>query len=196
MCPLLTPLRDASGALRHSTAAGIGVAAMCILLAAACTNTGRDHADTARSAPPIAPSVSIRPGLIPARDSVSAHAITWDVAQVVARLRSAGVRVRTDGAARETFMSVRGMQLVAPAATLEVYIYGDAIAAARDIDKFDTLKVSANGQRLVWKKPPAIVTDNNAVILVHTDDDALRKHIRDAFSPAEHFSTGATRDSS
>ncbi|MEP6991179.1 MAG: hypothetical protein ABJA80_09640 [bacterium] len=93
-------------------------------------------------------------------------------------------------------MSVRGLQLVAPAATLDVYIFGDAIAAARDIDKFDTLKVSANGQRLVWKKPPAIITDNNVVILVHTDDDALRKHIRDAFSPVEHFSTGATRDSS
>ncbi len=63
-------------------------------------------------------------------------------------------------------------------------------------DSFDALEVSANGQRLVWKKPPAIITDDNAVILVHTDDDALRRHISDAFNLVEHGNhSGASRDS-
>ncbi|MDQ2667681.1 MAG: hypothetical protein M3Z05_16940 [Gemmatimonadota bacterium] len=185
---LLWTSHKASGAVQRTVAARIGMVATCTLLGAACTDTAKNHTDTTVSAATIAPPVPIRAGPLPARDSVSAHAITWNAAQVVDRLRSAGVNVRTDGAAREPFMSVRGVQLVAPQATLEVYIYGDAIAAARDIDKFDTLKVSANGQRLVWKKPPAIITDNNAVILVRADDDAVRKHIRDAFNAKEHFS--------
>ena len=66
-----------------------------------------------------------------------------------------------------------------PGAELEVYLYGDANAAAPDIDRFDRLTRNPGDSRLVWKKPPALVSANNMMIMVLTADAALRERVRD-----------------
>ena len=125
----------------------------------------------------------IAAALLPAVDSVSAHAPTWSMDLVLGALRSAGLAPVERGAVRESFLDVPGRLISIPGAELEVFIYGDAIAAARDIDRLDTLAVSPRGTRLVWRKPPSLVTSNNLVIIVLTDSPAARARVREVFRP-------------
>lgn len=82
------------------------------------------------------------------------------------------------GPVREPFFGVQGTLVNIPGAELELFVYGDAIAAGRDIDGLDTLTVSPHGRRVVWRKPPALVTSNNLVTIVLTEDPAVREQVR------------------
>ena len=115
---------------------------------------------------------------VPARDSVSAHPVDWTVALVVERLKSAGLSPTLGGPVQQKHMAVPGMRILIPGAALEVYLYGDANAAAPDIDRFDRLTRTPGESSLVWEKPPALVTANNMVIMVLTGDAALRERVR------------------
>ena len=115
---------------------------------------------------------------LPPRDSVSAHAPTWDLDLAVGALRSAGMRPVVQGLVREGFLDVDGTLVNVPGAELELFVYGDAIAAGRDIDRLDILTVSPRGRRVVWRKPPVLVTSNNLVTIVLTEDPAVRTQVR------------------
>lgn len=158
------------------------VAIVGVLSLAACRGSGRDAtADSSASAvkAPIGTSTPrIAAAPLPAADSVSAHAPTWSMDLVLGALRSAGLTPVERGAAKESFLGVPGRLVEIPNAELEVFIYGDAIAAARDIDRLDTLAVSPRGTKLVWRKPPALVTSNNLVVIVLTDSSATRARVR------------------
>ncbi len=115
---------------------------------------------------------------VPARDSVSAHPVTWTVEFVLERLGSAGLSPTLAGAVQQKHMAVPGTRVLIPGAELEVYLYGDANATAHDIDRFDRLMRMPDGA-LMWEKPPALVAANNMVILILTADAALRERVRE-----------------
>jgi hypothetical protein len=115
---------------------------------------------------------------VPARDSVSLYPVTWTVDLVLERLSTAGLTPTRAGPVQQKHMRVPGTRVLIPGAELEVYLYGDANATAPDIDRFDQLMRMPDGV-LMWKKPPALVTANNMVILVLTADAALRERVRD-----------------
>ena len=158
-----------------------GRSALLFALAISCGSPGADadvgarvpkvHAADSQAPPP-------RPAALPPRDSVSAHAPTWDLDLAVGALRSAGIRAVVAGPVREPFFGVQGTLVNIPGAELELFVYGDAIAAGRDIDGLDTLTVSPHGRRVVWRKPPALVTSNNLVTIVLTANPAMREQVR------------------
>lgn len=157
------------------------VATIGALPLAGCGRPGHDSSvDSAASAnvPGTSTTPRIAAAALPARDSVSAHAPTWSMDLVLSALRSAGLTPVERGAAKESFLGVPGRLLEIPGAELEVFIYGDAIAAARDIDRLDTLAVSPRGTKLVWRKPPALVTSNNLVVIVLTQSADTRARVR------------------
>lgn len=152
-----------------------------LALAVACGSPGAD-ATVERRVPQVSAVDSQRSALravaLPPRDSVSAHAPTWDVNLAVGALRSSGMRPVVQGTVQESFFGVAGTLVKITGAELELFVYGDAIAAAHDIDGLDTLTVSPRGRRVVWRKPPALVTSNNLVTIVLTADPAVRKQVR------------------
>ncbi|CAN5197566.1 hypothetical protein BH09GEM1_BH09GEM1_40160 [soil metagenome] len=114
---------------------------------------------------------------VPAHDSVSLFPVTWTVDFLLERLASAGLSPTLAGPVQQRHMAVPGTRVLIPGAELEVYLYGDANATAPDIDRFDRLMRMPDGA-LMWKKPPALVTANNMVIVVMTTDAALRERVR------------------
>jgi hypothetical protein len=146
----------------------------------ACGRASQDRptdsgASDARGKPlPVANPV---PSNVPARDSVSAHAVDWTIDFLLERLASARLSPTLAGPVKKKHMVVPGTRVLIPGAELEVYLYGDANATAQDIDRFDRLMRMPDGA-LMWEKPPALVTANNMVIIVLTADAALRERVR------------------
>ncbi|MEP6991273.1 MAG: hypothetical protein ABJA80_10110 [bacterium] len=154
--------------------------AVLLVMQIACGRDSQDRrADTAVSdakgtSLPVADSVL---SAAPARDSVSLFPVTWTVDFVLERLASAGLSPTLAGPVQQKHMAVPGTRVLIPGGELEVYLYGDANATAQDIDRFDRLMRMPDGA-LMWKKPPALVTANNMVIVVLTADAALRERVR------------------
>ncbi len=151
-----------------------------LVMQIACGRDSQDRrADTVasdakgKSFPVVNPELSA----VPARDSVSLFPVTWTVDFLLERLASAGLSPTLAGPVQQKHMAVPGTRVLIPGAELEVYLYGDANATAQDVDRFDRLMRMPDGA-LMWKKPPALVTANNMVIVVMTADVALRERVR------------------
>ena len=158
----------------------------CVMLEAACGSPRHDReaesAEASHRADSVAPAASYtatnpESSVIPARDSVSAHPVDWTVDLVMQRLSDGGLKPALQGPVTAKHMSAPGTSVQVPGAELEIYLYGDANAAAPDIDQFDRLMRMPDGA-LMWEKPPAIVTSNNMVILIVTSDATVRERIR------------------
>jgi hypothetical protein len=152
-----------------------------LILAAACGGPGADAGVEGRSTAARAadsPVATPRVAALPPRDSVSAHAPTWDLDLAVGALRSAGLDPVVRGPVREPFLGVAGTLVEVTRAELELFVYGDAVAAGRELDGLDTLAVSRRGRRIVWRRPPALVTSNNLVTIVLTADSDVRERVR------------------
>jgi hypothetical protein len=160
----------------------------CVMLVTACSASDRraDSAVARTRADSLAPprsytALNPESSAVPARDSVSARPVAWTVDLVVQRLSSGGLDARAGSAVKVKHMNVGGTRVQLPGAELEVYLYGDANAAAQDIDRFDRLMRMPDGA-LMWAKPPALVTANNMVILIVTADPAVRERVRRALN--------------
>jgi hypothetical protein len=119
-------------------------------------------------------------------DSIAAHAVTWDLAAVVTALRRVGTSpVRAQQEIRQPFLSVRGALLKIPGADVQVFLYGDASAAAADVARLDTVRVAPPTMMVNWLARPHLVVDNNLVAIVLTDDEELASRVRHALSASE-----------
>jgi hypothetical protein len=162
----------------------LAVAAGAVILLVACGAPGGgrgavgDSAGARAGARPSRADSAVSPVLaaVPAPDSVGAHPVDWTVDLVLQRLASGGLSATPAGPVTARHMRVQGTRVVVPGAELEVYIYGDANAAAQDIDRFDRLMRTPDGA-LAWNKPPALVTSNNMVILIVAADAAVRQRV-------------------
>jgi len=85
-------------------------------------------------------------------------------------------------------MLVPGTRIRIADAELEVYLYGDASAGARDIDRFYTLSPTASGEGVRWSKPSALVAANNLVIIVRNASEAVREQVRSAVDGSHVYS--------
>lgn len=108
-------------------------------------------------------------------DTVSPYEGVWDLATVRGHLARAGVTTQEAGEVRQAFMGARGVRLRGESGELQVFVYADAGARARDTDRLDSTAlavpaVSGGGQRSA-----SIVAANNvAVIVVGPDSSLLR----------------------
>lgn len=121
----------------------------------------------------------------PPHDTAAVNAAMWDVARVTGRLRTAGLSVvQGADAVRQPFMSVRGALIrvgnggVARDAEVQVFVYGDQLARARDTDRLDPVRVAPPTAMVRWRVTPALIVDNNLALIVLASDAALRSRIR------------------
>lgn len=125
----------------------------------------------------------------PPHDTAAAHAFTWDAASVQANLHDAGfASVMEAGTVQQPFMSVRGALLrVAhadparnpmPEAEIQVFVYGDQVARARDTDRLDPVRVAPPPTTVSWRVFPELIVDNNLAMIVLASDPSMRSRVR------------------
>lgn len=114
----------------------------------------------------------------------------WRLCSVLDRLDRAGLAPQpgTD-TVRRSFFSVPGQRIRIGRGTLEVYVYPDHDAMARDVRRLDSASASPPGEHVDWPTPPTLITSNNlAAVLLSSNERAIER-VRDAITaglpPAE-----------
>ena len=102
----------------------------------------------------------------------------WTLANLEQVLRKNGMNPVREGAVRQPFMGGEGVLYRVGPAELQVYLYADAGAVARDTDPLDTARVAPPNMQVSWRMPPTLIVDNNMAAILLTSDDALRRQIR------------------
>lgn len=125
------------------------------------------------------------------RDTIAAVQIQWTLAEVLDRLRVDGIPGELQGEIRQPFLAVPGALVTLPGAEVQVYLYGDAGAAGRDVARLDTARVSPPNMMITWTAPPSLIWHNNLVVIVLTRDEQLRARIRRSLRPGAHESAPA-----
>jgi hypothetical protein len=104
----------------------------------------------------------------------------WAQCSVEKRLEDAGFVPRPDQDAPE-----RRAGFAAPVlgytlgrARLEVFIYGDAAAAARDLAALDTVRVAPPGERGDWGGPPHLMRSANLIAVLVTLNERQAERVQ------------------
>lgn len=157
--------------------------------AAACTDdTTRRSGDSALTDSPL-PSIPAREttAIVPQPlPEVAARRMRWDVPAVAAALEAAGLVRR--GAAEpvtESFLSAPGSRIrfshhEGGKAEIQAFIYGDAGAVARDLEGLDTVRVAPRSRNIEWRVPARLITDNNLILILLTENSRIREIVRQA----------------
>lgn len=110
-------------------------------------------------------------------DTVAPFAGVWDVTTLQGHLERRGVVTSDMGAIRHPALAPPGVRLRSAAGDLQVFVYADAGARARDIAALDTLALRSapNGERL------SLVAGDNVAVLVAPHDTSLRQAVQGVF---------------
>lgn len=126
------------------------------------------------------------------RDTIAAVQVQWTIAEILRRLRSDGIAAEPGAAeVRQPFLAVAGTLISVPAGEIQVFLYGDAGAAGRDVARLDSTRVAPPGTMITWMAPPSLIWHNNLVAIVLTRDAGLRARIAKALRPGAHESVPA-----
>ena len=148
---------------------------LCIALAAISACSGSKDREARETIPPT-PATTGRP-----KDTVAgASRLQWSLANVEEALHRNGLNPIRAGLVKQPFLGADGTLYHIGAADLQVYLYADAGAVARDTDPLDTVRVAPPQLQISWRMPPALIVDNNMAAILLTRDDALRRRIRAA----------------
>ena len=149
------------------------------IVLAGCGNEVKERRDQ----PPVAP-----PGGAPAAkptDTITASPVQWSLGNLETTLRKAGLNPVRRGVVRQPFLGDEGMAYQVGSAELQVYLYADAGAVARDTEPLDTTRVAPPTMQITWRMPPALIVDNNMVVILLTRDEVLRRRIKAAIKEGD-----------
>ncbi len=91
----------------------------------------------------------------------------WDVVSLEKRLDLQGMAPRKQLApARHSFLSVEGSTYLIGNAELQVFLYGEAAAANRDVAQLDTIEVARLGEKGRWPTKATLIRNNNLVAIL------------------------------
>jgi len=162
----LYPIRSMSPIRRYRS-----LASAVLLASAACTNDARQadsvRADSARRA-----SVG---ATLPRAASAGAPTDAgpnglWSTASLEKRLDLQGMAPRRLPApVRHSFLAVAGTAYQLGNAELQVFIYDDTAAVARDVSRLDTITVSPLSEPVQWPKKATLVTNANLAAILLSD---------------------------
>ena len=110
-------------------------------------------------------------------DTVNPYEGVWDLAMVRGHLARAGVETIEAGEVRQPFMGARGTRLRGDGGEIQVFIYADAGARARDTDRLDSTAIVLPGDRPDTPQRAALVTANNLAAIVVGEDSTLLESV-------------------
>lgn len=163
------------------------IALVCLLFSGeACTERDRKEGDAAAS-DSLSPGVAARETIAVVPDplpEVAARRMRWNVGAIIEALEAAGLQQRgAPQSVAESFLSAPGNRILfshpgGGEAELQVFIYGDAGAVARDLAGLDTVRVAPRGRNIDWRVPATLLTDNNLILIMLTEDSRIRETVR------------------
>ncbi len=164
------------------------IALLILLVATGCDSSGRDSTRrdiSGQSDAQIAREVHTASSRFPEpRDSVSGTGqLQFTQAAVKERLIAVGFRPVDAGPVRQPFLGPTGRTYGIKGGEMQAYIYGDAVALAREVDKLDTLRVAPPTMMVEWTMPPSLIVANNLAVILLTRDKKLRERVRAALKP-------------
>lgn len=121
-------------------------------------------------------------GVLAAPDRSGHASNLLTLADMQARLRTAGFNPQVGEQVEQSFLGVPGTLLRLPEAELQVYTYSDRVARAGDTASLDTARVVPPTMRITWIMPASLVTVENVAVIVLTRDEVLRTRIRNALT--------------
>lgn len=103
----------------------------------------------------------------------------WDECNVRQRLERAGLAPqRVTGEVRQPFLRVPGIAYRVGRAELQVYLYDDAPALARDLARVDSVRVQGPDTTVSWSATPTLITSNNLAAILLSDHDTQIERVR------------------
>ena len=106
-------------------------------------------------------------------DTVNPYEGVWDLETIRGHLARAGITTTEQGEVRQPFMGARGTRLRGEKAELQVFIYADAGARARDTDRLDSSALVLPAESGTGGRRASVVTANNLAVIVVGEDSAL-----------------------
>ena len=113
-------------------------------------------------------------------DTVNPYEGVWDLATIRGHFARAGISTTEEGAVRQSFMGARGTRLRGEKGELQVFIYADAGARARDTDRLDSNSLVLPGDAGGSQRRASVVTANNLAVIVLGDDSSLAQSVAGA----------------
>jgi hypothetical protein len=110
-------------------------------------------------------------------DTVAPYEGVWDVTTIRGHLARAGITTTEQGEVRQPFMGARGTRLRGDKGELQVFVYADAGARARDTERLDSNALMLPGEAGSAPRPAAVVTANNLAVIVVGRDSALLESV-------------------
>lgn len=104
----------------------------------------------------------------------------WDECNVRQRLERAGLAPRKAPApVRQPIFAVPGTSYAVGRAELQVFLYPDSAALARDVARIDTLRVQPrDGAPIAWSDTPTLMTSNNLAAVLLSDNGTQVERVR------------------
>lgn len=154
-------------------------AALCAWLCAwlgACGDGGRADSASASAAGAEPAAILRAPGDSACRNLSG----RWDECNVRQRLERAGLAPRRAPApVRQPIFSVPGISYAVGRAELQVYLYRDSAALARDVARIDTLRVQGrDAAPIAWADTPTLITSNNLAAVLLSDNGTQVERVR------------------
>jgi hypothetical protein len=102
----------------------------------------------------------------------------WRPCSVEERVARAGIDLKRETEpVHHDFMHVPGIVYTTSRSRIEVFLYPDSMARARDTDALDSATVSPRGTRVVWKEPATLVMSNNLAAIIITFNERQAERI-------------------
>ena len=164
--PGATRARAAAWPLAVRTLAAIALAAAPL----ACGRAERPAAaDSATPDTPIPAPVAAGPDDCPRSGA-------WRACSVLDRLEAAGLAPVARDSVRHSFLSVPGAVYAVGRGELQLFLYPDAAARARDFAGFDTVRVQPADTTIAWPDTPSLIQSNNlAAILLSANETQVER---------------------
>ena len=131
---------------------------------------------TSTVAAPASPSDSLSKPAAPACVSEG----DWQQCSIEKRLADAGYVPVNKGPAPTGIFDVTGATLLLGKAELNVYIFPSARAREAAVAKIDTNTVAPRGATAPWAMPPWLITSNNLVAVLVSDNGRLIERVQNA----------------
>lgn len=118
--------------------------------------------------------------LAPARPTADGCPLTgaWRPCSVVDRLEHAGLAPIVRDSVRHPFLSVAGAVYAVGRGELQLFLYPDSAARARDFATFDTVRVQPRGAAVSWRASASLVQSNNLAAILLSDNATQVERVR------------------
>ena len=183
-----------SRSVARSFVSSRGVRLAVVIVATACAREQPPRIDSAVTKSPAAPAATTRadsasPGVASApAASSNASAPTclsegaWQPCSVEKRLTDAGFVPIKKGVSPAGVFTVAGTTYALGPAELHVYLFRSAAERVNAVNGIDTVTVSRRGSPSPWAQPPTLITSNNLVAVLVSDNGRLIERVQNAIT--------------